>query len=77
MEVHEEPRVKTRKQDELLDVVLEQPWKTASEYAKITGKPRRTVGEMLERIGCQKKKKRHGVGRPLVVFGPPAETSAK
>ena len=77
MEVHEEPRVKTRKQDELLDVVLEQPWKTAVEYAKITGKPRRSIGEMLDRMGCQKKKKSRGVGRPQIVFGPPAKSPAK
>jgi hypothetical protein len=80
LEVHEEPRVKTRKQDELLDVVLEQPWKTAAEYAEMTGKSRRAVGQMLERAGCQKKRrklKNADGGRPNILFGPPAETSAK
>lgn len=74
--VHEQMR--TSKQQELLDVVIENPWKTAPEYAKMTGKSRRAIGEMLERMDCQKKKRRkrgEQGGRPEVVFGPPAKTS--
>jgi hypothetical protein len=81
MKVHEQPtKVKTHKQDEMLDLLMEHPWKTAAEYAEICGKSRRAVGEMLERMDCQKKKKKlkgNAGGRPKIVFGPPAKTPAK
>lgn len=67
----------TEKQNELIAMVMEKPWQTASAYAEITGKGRRTIGEMLERAGCQKRKKTQKVGRPLIVFGPPAKSRAK
>lgn len=74
---HRRKGVPTEKQNELIAMVIEKPWLTASAYAEITGKGRRTIGEMLERAGCQKRKKTQKVGRPLIVFGPPAKSRAK
>jgi hypothetical protein len=75
VEVHENA-MKTDLQIELLDVIRQNPWQTASAYAKTIGKSRRAVGEMLDRMGCQKKKKkRDNGGRPTVVFGPPAKSA--
>lgn len=69
-----EPKEKkiTEKQEPLLELVLEQPWLTASEYAKTMGRPRRTIGEMLTRLQCEKRKRKSSDGgRPKVVYGPP------
>lgn len=81
MLVHETPKPSTtKKQDEMLDLVMEHPWRTAEEYAKICGKSRRAVGEMLERMGCEKKKRKlkgDHTGRLPIVFGPPAKAYAK
>jgi hypothetical protein len=76
--VHETPKATTKKQDELLDLVAEQQWLTADEYAKLLGVSRRTAGERLQRLGCVKKRKkaREG-GRPKVVFGNPPKPDAK
>jgi hypothetical protein len=77
--VHEAPKERTtKKQDELLDLVAEQPWQTAEHYAIKLGITRRVAATRLQKLNCvRKRNKDHGEGRPPIVYGMPAKTTAE
>jgi hypothetical protein len=62
----------TKTQHELIDLVTDRPWQTASEYAKVMGVERSTMVERLKRLPLKTRKKKNpsGRGRPILLYGP-------